>query len=122
MIFTSYFGNLSKIKKEITPVSIAGKCPSFYKGYEYKILAPKYSFWKDYKDGLINEKGYTDQYYLQVLNNLNPDLIYKTLISNYGPSFVLLCYESPTDFCHRHIVREWLNNSIGSDIIEYPNK
>ena len=23
----------------------------------------------------------------------------------------LICYEKPTDFCHRHLVADWLNNN-----------
>lgn len=27
---------------------------------------------------------------------------------DYHPNIVLLCYEKPTDFCHRHLVAQWL--------------
>lgn len=26
-------------------------------------------------------------------------------------NIVLLCYEKPEDFCHRHLVADWLNSS-----------
>ena len=41
---------------------------------------------------------------------LNPDI-----------HIVLLCYEKPEDFCHRHLVREWLCRN-GYHAMEYPAK
>jgi uncharacterized protein (DUF488 family) len=31
----------------------------------------------------------------------------------------LLCYEKPGDFCHRHIVAEWLHNNLGVHVEEF---
>ena len=31
----------------------------------------------------------------------------------------LCCYEKPTDFCHRHLVAEWLNNNTDENIEEW---
>jgi uncharacterized protein (DUF488 family) len=30
----------------------------------------------------------------------------------------LICYEKPSDFCHRHLVSKWLNEN-GYDCIEW---
>ena len=27
------------------------------------------------------------------------------------PRIALICYEKPTDFCHRHLVADWLNKN-----------
>lgn len=110
-MFTSYFANLKNIKN---PLAICGKSPNWYTGSEFKTLAPKYSFFKDYKDGKINSDEYVVQYYEQVLNKLNPQQIYDKLMK-YGDDVTLLCYEKPTDFCHRHIVAVWFE--IELDII-----
>ena len=32
--------------------------------------------------------------------------------------FALICYEKPSDFCHRHLVSEWLKER-GFDIEEW---
>ena len=32
---------------------------------------------------------------------------------------VLLCYEKPTDFCHRHLFAEWLSQKAGIKIEEF---
>ncbi len=44
---TSYY---SKSSNDKNAVSIAAKCPDFYEGREYKKLAPKYWFFKKYKE------------------------------------------------------------------------
>ena len=30
---------------------------------------------------------------------------------------ILLCYEKPTDFCHRHLVADWINKYKGDNFI-----
>ena len=30
---------------------------------------------------------------------------------------ILLCYEKPTDFCHRHLVADWINKHKGANFI-----
>jgi len=102
---TSYFGNLKLVKN---PVSISGKAPFWYEGPEFKVLAPKYGFFSDYKAGKINAAEYTVQFYKQVLEPLDPIKIYQDLISKYGSDVTLLCYEKPGDFCHRRLVAAWL--------------
>jgi hypothetical protein len=44
---TSYY---AKSAKDPNAVSIAAKAPEWYKGKEYKKLAPKYWFFVKYKD------------------------------------------------------------------------
>ena len=107
---TSYF------KKEFNnpnAVSIAAKCPLFFKGREYKKLAPKYWFLKKYKqDG--DKEFYIKKYFEEVLNKLDPKKVYNEL----GENSILLCWESSEKFCHRHIVAEWLSKTIGVEIKE----
>lgn len=44
MLYTTYFGNLKKLPKNIIPISICGKAPNWWTGRQYKKLAPKYDF------------------------------------------------------------------------------
>ena len=34
---------------------------------------------------------------------------------------VLLCYEKPGRFCHRHILAEWIKEKTGEEVEEYVN-
>jgi hypothetical protein len=83
-------------------VSIAGKSPKDFTGREYKQLAPKYYFFRKYKlDG--DSEFYTQQYQAEVLDLLDP----KEILRDLGEDAVLLCYEKPGQFCHRHLVSAW---------------
>jgi hypothetical protein len=43
----------------------------------------------------------------KVIDDLNM-LILKDGINCKGKDIALVCYEKPEDFCHRHLVAEWL--------------
>lgn len=117
-IFTGYFAKYKKyVELGLFPISISGKCPDWYDGQQYKKLAPKYWFFKEYKDGKIDEKGYTEHFKKEVLEPLNPLDVYrdfKEFIEKYDNLFknvILLCYEKPEKFCHRHLVANWFNTN-----------
>lgn len=79
-----------------------------YQGRCYPELAPKFSFWKQWHDNIgkvsdeENNRYYVQEYWNQVLQKLDPEEVYEKLDNS-----ILLCYESNTDFCHRHIVAAW---------------
>ena len=99
---TSYFYKEFKNEKA---VSISGKSPVGFIGREYKKLAPKYWFFKKYKeDG--DQEFYTKQYEKEVLSLLDP----KKVLEDLGEDAILLCYEKE-GFCHRHLVSKWLNEN-----------
>ena len=109
IIQTSYY---TKYKGE-NAVSIAGKCPEWYKGREYKKLAPKYWFFQKYKqDG--DREFYIEQYQKEVLSKLNAQQVYEEL----GENAVLLCWEDSYKFCHRHLVSDWFKKELGIDVFE----
>ena len=111
MFYTSYFAKLKKIPENITPISIAGKAPDWYTGIQFKKLAPKYGFFMEYKKDHDEEK-YTKCFYEQVLDNLDANEIaiqIRKLAEN--SDIALICYEKPSDFCHRHIVEKWLKDN-----------
>lgn len=107
---TSYFAN---VKNTPDAVSIAGKAPAGFQGRQYKKLAPNYWFFKKYKeDG--DKDFYTEQYYKEILNKLDPNEVYREL----GENSILVCWERPEKFCHRHLVAEWLCKNLGIEIEE----
>lgn len=45
----------------------------------------------------------------EVLSKLNADVVVNELLSlSEEKPFALICYERPGEFCHRHLVAEWL--------------
>ena len=129
MIYTSYFAKLKSLPENIIPISICGKAPDWYNGLQYKKLAPKYEFFMKWKENHDNDY-YIKCFNEQVLNNLD---IIKTLTELYNLlpnekqnlidmldcppwlnsniNIALICYEKPSDFCHRHLVAEWFKRN-----------
>lgn len=118
MIYTSYFAKLKKLPQDIIPVSICAKAPSWYNGLEYKKLAPSYDILMQYKLK-SNEELYIKRFNEEILNKRLASQIVLDLLAlvgnfkglNYSPEICLLCYEKPTDFCHRHLVADWLKEN-----------
>lgn len=118
MIYTSYFGKLSckSLPDNIIPISICAKVPGWYHGFQYKKLAPKYDFFMKWKKDHDNEH-YIKCFNEQVLDKLNASQVIMELKNLVGENLwnnhdiCLICYEKPKDFCHRHLVAEWLNNN-----------
>lgn len=113
-MFTSYFGNISKIEN---PVSISSRNPEWFSGNWYKKLAPNGKLIGAYIRGEIGKKEYIPIYNEQ-LNKLDPREIYLEIIDLFGENATLCCYEPPNKFCHRHLVAKWLHDSIGVKIKE----
>jgi uncharacterized protein (DUF488 family) len=129
MIYTSYFAKLKKLPENITPISICGKAPDWYQGLQYKKLAPKYDFFMKWKQNHDNEY-YIEHFQKEVLDTLNVNNVVEKLYSllsddqkyflglcnclpqdNNRLNICLICYEKPTDFCHRHLVADWLTEN-----------
>ena len=128
MIYTSYFSKLNKLPIDIIPIAICGKSPDWYNGLQYKKFAPTYNIFREYKDNGDKEL-YTKRFNQEVLDKLNVEEVIKDLLTlvgnfkglNYLPQIILICYEKPTDFCHRHLVADWLNN-FGYEVKEWEEK
>ncbi len=99
--------------REPNAVSIAAKAPVWYRGRQYKKLAPKYSFFKKYKDD-GDKEYYTKQYYKEVLDKLDP----QEVLNELGEDAILLCWEKKGIFCHRRLVAEWLEKALGITLRE----
>lgn len=115
LVKTSYFANWRNVKN---PLSIAGKPPDWYDGPEYKFLAPKYDFFMAYKQGDLDEEGYTKEFQEQVLNQLDARETYHYLTKTYGKEVTLLCYENPGEFCHRRLVANWFEKELKVEVLE----
>lgn len=116
---TSYY---AKVRSNPNAVSIAGYPPKWYKGRTYPALAPHLWFFRKYKeDG--DKEFYRQQYFEKVLGVLDPKKVYEDL----GPDAIITCWEKgesglsfsqQPEFCHRHLVAEWLEQHLGITITE----
>lgn len=111
-------------------ISISGdRGKSFEYGFEGKVLsqlAPIRKFWEVWHNNIgnidetENTKYYIREYYHQRLSKID---IMKLLKDETFP--ILLCYEEGQNFCHRHVLAEYLNIRYGivvNDITIEKNK
>ena len=119
MYFTSYFANFGKIPIGVIPVAICGKAPDWWRKLQYKKLAPSWSIWSEWKYDHHNNDIYTARFNNEILANLDVNIVMRQLLElTEGKPFCLMCYEKPGDFCHRHLVADWMK-SAGINIEEY---
>ena len=119
-IFTSSYQECKGFNN-VNTISISGDRgkKENYQGACYKGLAPKYFFWKIWHDniGKISDEEkklfYIKSYIDNVLNNLSAKSVANDLDGK-----ILLCYENPNEFCHRHIVSAWLERDMNLDVNE----
>lgn len=117
-IYTSYFANMKALGKEnILPISIARYSPRWYNGPRYTNVAP-YGY-------MLQESCSHEQYlqkYDEILSHLNADKVVNDIKTiSQGRDVALCCYEKPGDFCHRHLLSEWLRKN-GYDVNEWEKK
>ena len=114
MLYTTYFAKVKQLPDNVIPVAICAKAPTGFKGYTYMDMAPKYDFFKHFKE-TGDVAHFTKCYKEQVLDKLNPIAVENALYtmvdkSPFTHDLALVCYEKPTDFCHRQLVSEWFNS------------
>ena len=122
MIYTGYY---SKIKEYadagLRLLSISRTKPGFAKDcVDVPPLFPDEKILWDYKKGDIDEMEYTSKYLAQ-LDDIGIDRIIKT-IQIFGDDVVLLCWESPEKFCHRHILADYINRNSDLVVEEFGTK
>lgn len=108
MIYTSYFASKKYDQKDGVSIAryvkfqVADTCPELYPSEELL------RWWKSLDDSekVCNQEIFYDTYFKETLNKLDVNKIAEKLNNK-----VLLCYEKSEDFCHRHIVAEWLRNN-----------
>ena len=116
-IYTSYFSNAKKLAEVgIEVIGIALYPPKWFTGLSMKSLAPTYSIFK-FSD---TQEEYVSRFKAEVLSRLNPKEVVAT-INNFsrGKDVALCCFEKPNEFCHRHLVADWLNSTLGLNVEEF---
>ena len=103
MIYTSYFSMMKWLNKEKC-ISISRFTPAKIDIRKFDLLAPSEELLKHFKQ--FHDIDYYINQYNAYLNRANPKKVY-----DYLDGSILLCYEKPSDFCHRHLVRKWFNDA-----------
>lgn len=122
MIYTSYYGNIKKLKKAgVKSVAISASIPPYLPHIDkLPFLAPPYE--------LLDERNILEyrKAYIAHLEDVGVGKIEWALSRRKG-DIALLCYESISDitngikFCHRRMFAAWYESKTGVVIPEYDN-
>ena len=104
-------------------VSISRTAPSNSCDIQLIKLAPTADLLQNHKSNSITNDEYTSIYNSQLLKLENDGYIAKfvkalSTLQELKGDVVLLCYEKKGDFCHRHLLAEYLNNNHNTNIRE----
>lgn len=111
-VYTSYYARACKIIPDWRLVAISRGIPDSFGGTIMRELNPSQELLYNYKNGNIGDEEYREIYFNETLKSLNPEDIYNKLKGK-----VILCYCGKDSFCHRHLVIEWLEQNLGSEVI-----
>jgi len=129
--FTIYTGYFGQIKKYHNPISIANTDPSWFIGDRCEELAPgdwlwewkrRAQKWNSKEEHDILKKEYIERYNEQLKKLFKSSQDLKMFLMKKFPTkeiITLCCYERAPihmfnsleinkDFCHRHIITEWI--------------
>jgi len=128
---TSYYARMEEIREKYPDyilVSISGGLDQWIENEVDlwdKRLAPKKDFFNEYKESNMPDKEaiYTKKFKEKVLireDGVTINDIFKSWSDKFGlnKTFIILCYEIPVDFCHRHIVAEAIEEKYGVPVPE----
>ena len=121
-IYTSYYGSKLIDPKNQYLVKISNSAPAAIQiNDDLKEAIPSWNnLVRPYKAGQIGDDEYT-QGYLTQLNNKESNLLrsLEQIRQNAGnKDLILLCYEKPGAFCHRHILARWLSTRLNEEVTE----
>lgn len=111
-VYTSYYARACIIVPDRRLVGISIGIPNNFKGTIYRDLNPSQALLIGYKSGNISDEEYEEIYMNETLSRLNPLKVYRDLAGK-----VALCYCAKGKFCHRILMLNWLEKSLGSEII-----
>ena len=127
-LHTSYFARVKQLKEMgyDNLVCVAGYAPKFF--YDtpnarfMPDLAPKRCWWREWQDKFKDNPNspesiawYKDKYLDTVLSKLNP----YNVLEELGDNAIMLCYEKVGDFCHRHLIADWLSTNTDAKVSEF---
>ena len=121
---TGYFAKLKEYEEAgYTPVSISRFKPPFFKGLEYKKVAPSADLLHAYKYGKYKNDfaGYITKYMDGIAQMKATEVVkeLEELTKVKEDRIILLCYEKPDNYCHRHYLASWLRTFGDIECKEY---
>jgi len=111
-IYTSYFANWRNFPTDALALGITRFKPDYWDKVNIENLAPSESLLRQYRNKQIDEYMFKCKYFQEIEDRgYTPKFVRDSLNEvAKGRDIILCCYEKPSDFCHRHLLAEWLGN------------
>lgn len=117
-VYTSYFGMARRFPKE--KFIKTAVCYKSLRGIGvWNSVVPDADLVFGMKRGEITKEYYEEQYYKMLLDRKEQIASNIPYLKNGERDVVLLCYEKPEDWCHRHILARYLKEQFDLDVQEY---
>ena len=117
-VYTSYFGMSRRFPKE--KFIKTAVCYSVPRGIGiWNSVGPSAELVFGMKRGEITKEYYEECYYQMLLDRKDQIAQNIPYLKNGERDVVLLCYEKPTDWCHRHILARFLKEQFDLEVVEY---
>lgn len=110
-----YTSNYARSGRHPQAVAISRKAPIYYIGKTFVELAPTWTLISDYKCGKIDKEQYTRRYLAMLEQRENTP---QDIVDMFENGTIFLCYEAPSDFCHRHIFAKWIEQRTDAKVKE----
>jgi hypothetical protein len=110
-LFTSSFARAGRLPDA---VSISRGKPKGWSGRTFDILAPEWSWIKNYQRGVWNWNQYSAAY-----NDLLAELDAANVVAALGENAVMCCFCKPDELCHRQLVSRWIESETGLIVPEW---
>lgn len=118
---TIYTSNYARNSNNPKAIGISLAVPEWYEGVTMRKLAPMKAMintFKRKKDAYM-ERQYS-QRYISLLRSRSINA--HNLLEEIPDGSILLCYESPGEFCHRRVLADWIEHHTGVHIQEWKNE
>lgn len=117
MIYTSYYARARYIKDAVL-IQVSNSAPMNV-DYTIRPAIPAWAIVSAHKNKQITDKEYTERYLADTNFAAVKAKLDAIQAANQDKDIILLCYEKPGNFCHRHILAEKLNEDYGLNIKEW---
>lgn len=114
-IYTSYFANWRNFPEGSLKIGVTRFPPAYWKDeINIENLAPSVETLRQYQNKFLDEYIFKQLYVRELEDRgLQADGV-RRILNDLAKDrdIVLCCYEKPEDFCHRHILAEWLGEDV----------
>lgn len=118
MLYTSNYARQGQNPKAY---AVSVKPPDWYEGKTLPLLAPTWDIVSGIQKGVFTYDDYREEY-LRLLEDRNKNNKVTDLIKSLPEGSFLLCYEPPNEFCHRHILGQWILHNCAIYVEEWKNE